>query len=255
MIYARAALYNLYFYGLTFVMAFPAQLVRLAGQNAVYAYARFWAGLMVWGARVMVGIRVVVTGQEHLPAEGPALLASQHQSALDTLVWMTLLPRTSYVVKRELTRIPLFGPLLGGAGMISVDRAAGASALRSVLSAAAQARAEGRQIVIFPEGTRVPPGARVALQPGIAAIAARVNLDVIPVATDSGACWGRNAFMKYPGVVHIAIGAPIPQDTRRAEMLAAIEAHWRVCEAVGFRTVDNSVGSTLESLPHGLKRS
>ncbi|MEJ0046091.1 MAG: lysophospholipid acyltransferase family protein [Rhodospirillales bacterium] len=93
-----------------------------------------------------------MTGLELLPGDGAALLASQHQSAFDTLVWLTLVPRPSYVVKQELTRIPLFGPMLLAAGMIRVDRAAGAAALRAVLTATEAARGAGRQILIFPRG-------------------------------------------------------------------------------------------------------
>jgi len=205
--------------------------------------------LVLWGARAMCGIRVRVTGLEYLPTEGPALLASQHQSAFDTLVWLTLVQRPSYILKHELTRIPLVGPMLMAAGNIRVDRAGGAAALRGVLAATVQARDAGRQIVIFPEGTRVAPGARVALQPGIAAIAARLALPVIPVATDSGLRWGRRAFTKYPGVINIAIGPPIAVGTTRALLLEAIEAHWRGCEAAGFEPVDKSVGKQLRGLP------
>jgi 1-acyl-sn-glycerol-3-phosphate acyltransferase len=203
---------------------------------------------MLAGARHICGIRFQVTGREHLPSDGPALLASQHQSAFDTLVWMTLLPRTSYVMKHELTRIPLFGPMLMAAGMLSVRRSAGGAGLRTLLNRTEAARAAGRQIVIFPEGTRVPPGVQVPLQPGIAAIAARLELPVLPVATNSGLCWGRRAFLKYPGVIRIDIGAPVAAGTARAELLAAISAHWRAREAawvgagVGAGVVDKSVG-------------
>jgi 1-acyl-sn-glycerol-3-phosphate acyltransferase len=244
----RALLFNAYFFGLTFLLALPTPLLRLFAPARALDYARFWVRVVLWGARAICGIRVRVTGLEYLPHESAALLASQHQSAFDTLVWLTLVPRPSYILKHELTRIPLFGPMLIAAGMIRVDRAAGAAALRAVLAATARAKAARRQILIFPEGTRVAPGVRVKLQPGIAAIAARLALPVIPVATDSGLCWGRRAFMKYPGVVHIAIGPPIPAGTPRPALLDAIEMHWRACEAAGFAVVDKSVGN----VPAGL---
>jgi 1-acyl-sn-glycerol-3-phosphate acyltransferase len=242
MILLRALLFNFYFFGVTFLLCFPGSLVRIFLPGKVLAYAKWWCGLMLAGARVICGIQVRITGLEYLPQDGPALLASQHQSAFDTLVWMTLLQRPSYVVKRELTRIPMFGPLLTAAGMISVNRKAGAAALRALLQATDAARAGACQIVIFPEGTRVSPGEQVTLQPGIAAIATRLALPVLPVATDSGLRWGRRAFMKYPGVIHIAIGPPLPAGTPRAALLAAIESHWRRCAATEFTVVDNSVG-------------
>ena len=108
----------------------------------------------------------------------------------DTLIWLTLLPRCCYVMKHELLRIPLLGPMMGKTRMIAVDRSAGAASMRHLLREADRAVREGRQIVIFPEGTRGAPGRPLPLQPGIAAIAARTGLPVIPVVTDSGRLWG-----------------------------------------------------------------
>ena len=249
MILLRAVAFNAYFFALTAVLGVAGLFVRGFARGRTLDFARFWARLVLWGARRICGIEVQVTGSAHLPQDGPALLASEHQSAFDTLIWMTLLPRPSYVVKHELTRIPLFGPLLAPAGMIPIDRGAGAAALRGLLGASQRARADGRQIIIFPQGTRVTPGEHVPLQPGIAAIASHLDLPVIPIATNSGAHWGRRAFMKYPGIVHIAIGAPIAARMRRADMLAAIEAFWRMAEARGYEGVDNSVDDAASSLP------
>lgn len=233
----RSLLFALYFYTLTFLMG----LAGIFARRHALGYARLWIRLSLAGLRHICGITYAVSGLEHLPREGAALIASQHQSAFDTLVWFLLLPAPSYVMKRELTRIPLFGPLLVPAGMIPVDRAAGAAALRGVVEATAAAAAAGRQIVIFPEGTRVAPGARVKLQPGIAAVAARLGCAVVPVATDSGRFWPRRGLCKRPGVIHIAAGPPLAAGTPRAALLAAIEAHWRAAEARGFEPVDNSV--------------
>ena len=249
----RALAFNLYFFGLTTILAFAGLFVRAFLPGHALPFAVFWTRLVVVGARRICGIHVVLTGTEHLPSGGPALLACQHQSAFDTLVWMTLLPYPTYVIKHELTRIPLFGPLLTAAGMIPVDRDAGAAALRGLVHATQAARRAGRQILIFPEGTRLAPGKTAPLQPGIAAIAARLDLPVIPVATDSGRRWGKNAFWKYPGPIHIAIGPPIPADTRRGPMLAAIEAFWREAESAGFGTVDKSVGISAAQLPDTFK--
>jgi 1-acyl-sn-glycerol-3-phosphate acyltransferase len=166
---------------------------------------------------------------------------------------MILLPRPSYIVKQELTRIPLFGPLLAPAGMIPVDRQAGAAALRGLLQAAQTARQDARQMVIFPEGTRVAPGERVSLQPGIAAISTHLDLPVIPAATNSGRFWGRRAFMKYPGVIRITIGHVIPAGTPRRPLLAAIEASWREAEKHWDSPVGNSGDKKIQMLPNTLK--
>lgn len=242
MILLRSALFNAWFFGLTFVLGSWGLVIRALAPHRALEVAQLWARLALAGARVLAGIQVVVTGREHLPTEGPALIASQHQSAFDTLVWLVLVPRASYVVKKELTRLPLFGGLLRPAGQIPVDRGAGAAALRDLLRGAEAAAAAGRQIVIFPEGTRLEHGQSASLQPGIAALAARLRLPVTPVATDSGLRWGRRAFRKTPGPVHIAILPPLPWDQSRQALVETLQAAWREARPGLSGPVDNSVG-------------
>jgi len=238
----RAACYWAYFMLVLLVFGLAGIPVRMFARGHALGLAKAWTGTALAGLRPICGITVEVTGLEHLPRRGAALLASQHQSEFDTLVWLRMLARPSYVMKQELTRIPLFGPLLVPAGMIPVDRAGAAGALRRLVQECMAARDAQRQIVIFPEGTRVPAGERVELQPGIVAIAARLGLPVYPVATDSGRHWAHGRLAKYPGTIHIAIGPPILPGATRDTLLAAIEAHWRSCEINGFAPVDNSVG-------------
>lgn len=237
----RAACFAVWFYGVTLAFCLLGVPVRLFARHLALFVARNWVRTVLAGMVPIVGIRLVLSGREYLPTDGPALLACQHQSEFDTLIWLTLLKLPSYVMKQELTRIPLFGPLLVPAGMIPVDRSAGASALRRLLEDAADAARAGRQIVIFPEGTRVPHGQSVPLQPGVAAIAARLNLPVLPVATDSGLRWTRDLLARNPGPIHLMIGPPIAAGTPRKELLAAIEAFWRRAEDSGFKSVDNNV--------------
>jgi 1-acyl-sn-glycerol-3-phosphate acyltransferase len=223
----RSIVFNVWFYAVTAVMAVAALLPSLGAPDRAadraLAVARLWARLVLSGLRWLCGITWVVTGQENIPASGATLIASNHQSAFDTMVWLMLVPRACYVVKRELLRVPVFGPACKLTGMIMVDRGAGGAAIRSLLREADRAVAERRQIVIFPEGTRVPPGAMLPLQPGVAALASRTGLPLIPVATDSGYCWGRRAFRKRPGVIHIAVGAAIPAGLRREELMQRLE--------------------------------
>jgi len=196
-------------------------LLDRAGRLALLAW---WAERVLGLLRVMAGITVRVTGREHLPEAGPALIAAKHQSAFDTIVWFTLLPRPAYVLKRELLWIPIYGWYARAAGMIAVERTAGAAAMRHLLRAGEAALAEARQVVIFPEGTRTLPGERRTYQPGIAALYARSGLAVIPVATDSGRCWGRRAFHKRSGTITVAVLPPIPPGLDRETMLARLEA-------------------------------
>jgi 1-acyl-sn-glycerol-3-phosphate acyltransferase len=222
MILIRSVIFNLAFFGLTFVLTLVAMLLRAVAPSRELAMPILWARTNVLLLRWICGIRMDVTGLDHIPP-GAAVIASRHQSAFDTFVWLTLVPRCCYVLKQELLRIPLFGKLIDHARMIAVDRGAGSAALRSLMRGGERAVAEQRQIVIFPEGTRGPPGAMLPLQPGVAALAARLGLPVIPVATDSGLCWGRRAFWKRPGVIRIAVGPPIPPGTPRAELMRALD--------------------------------
>jgi len=219
MTWLRSAAFNLWFYGLTTVLAIASLGLRLFAPRHAMGYARAWVRLVLAGLRPLCGITWTVSGLEHLPASGAALIASMHQSTFDTLIWTQLAPRFAFVLKRELLRIPLFGPMLTLAGMIAVDRRAGPAAVRALLREADRAMGEQRQIVIFPEGTRAAPGTVLRLQPGVAALAARTGLPVIPVATDSGLHWGRPAFRKRPGVIRIVILPPIPPGLPREVLM------------------------------------
>lgn len=222
----RSVLFNVLAFLLTLLMGVGAFPIRWFAHGLALPYAKLWSRLVLALFRGICGVKVEITGLEHLPAKGPALIASQHQSAFDTLVWMLLLPRPCYVMKGELRRIPLLGPMLVLTGMMPIERAAGAKAMRMLLQETDKALKADRQIIIFPEGTRTAPGEHVALKPGIAAMANHAKLPVIPVATNSGLFWGRNAFFKRSGVLHIAIG-PAVGPAKRAALLADIEAGWR----------------------------
>ena len=239
MIILRSAVFNLFFFVATFVLTLIGTFARLFAPHRTLDIAVAWARLLLWGARVICGIRCQVIGE---PPTGAAVIASHHESAFDTLVWMTLVPRPAYVMKQDLMRIPLFGGLTRSAGMIAVDRNAGAKAMRGLMRDAARAAAEQRQIVIFPEGTRAAPGTLLPLQPGVAALAAATGLPVIPVATDSGLCWGRRAFRKQPGVIHVVLLPPIPAGTRRQELLRRLEVALRTDVRTATPPVDKSVG-------------
>lgn len=239
MIWLRSAVFNLWFFGLTLVLCLLWLPQSLFGERRALAYARVWARLVLGGLRVICGIRWEISGLDLLPHEGPALIASMHQSAFDAVVWALVAPRFAYVVKQELMRVPVLGSIMRRAGMIPVDRRGGPAALRALLRAADRARAGARQVVIFPEGTRVQPGQRVALHPGVAALAGRLRVPVIPVVTNSGAHWGRRAFRKRPGVIRIALLPPLPVGLQRDELLARLAD---VFAAGLLDSVDKSVG-------------
>ncbi len=220
----RSAVFQLLFYGLTTATALLLLPVLLAPRRVLMAPLQLYARWSLVLARWCCGIHVRVTGWENLPQSGPALIAAKHQSAFDTLVWLSLLPDCCYVLKRELLRIPVWGLYAKRTRMIAVDRSGAGRTMRQMLKDAKEAAAEGRQIVIFPEGTRVPVGQRVPYQPGIVGLAGSLRLPVIPVATDSGRCWPRRRFSKTPGVITLAVLPALPVDIARQELLPTLEA-------------------------------
>ena len=195
-------------YALVALATFPfAPLTR-------YRVISAWARIMVAAAESFCGIRYRVTGAEHLPPP-PFIVLSKHQSAWETLAFQVVFPPQVWVVKRELLWIPFFGWGLAMLAPIAIDRSSGPRALRQMLDQGRDRLARGFCIVIFPEGTRVAPGARREYQPGGAWLAVRTATPIVPVAHNSGEMWRRNAFLKYPGTITVSIGAPI--ETRGSE--------------------------------------
>lgn len=222
MIFLRSLLFNIVFIGgtaLTIIIGTPMLAFR---PPLLTRFIGFWARSMIGSLQVICGIRLVVTGMENLPSGG-SIIAAKHQSAFDTLIWLVLVPNSVYVAKKELLEIPGWGWLARHCGQLSVDRGAGASALRTLVREAKSRLAEGRPVVIFPEGTRTAPGERVTYQPGVAAMAAASGAPVVPVATDSGRIWPRRAFLKQPGVIHISMLPPLPLGLPRAALMATLE--------------------------------
>jgi len=179
-----------------------------------YRVISAWSRLMVAAARSICGIRYRVLGAEGLPP-APFIVLSKHQSAWETLAFQSIFPPQVWVVKRELLWLPFFGCGLAMLAPIAIDRGSGARALRQILEQGRDRLARGLCIVIFPEGTRVAPGARRDYQPGGAWLASKTEAPVVPVAHNSGELWRRNAFLKYPGTITVSIGAAL--DTRGLE--------------------------------------
>ncbi len=219
----RAALFQAFLFGTAIIGSLYAYWLRRTAPERVLPLGQAWSRLLLRGLRMICGITLDVQGLEHIPATGPVLIAAQHQSAFDTFIWLVLLRDPTYVLKQELTRIPFFGKLFVASGHISLDREGGARSLRSLIGAVQQAARRDRQIIIFPEGTRVPPGQRAPLQVGVAALARAAALPVIPAATDSGLFWPRDPLAMRPGIIHIRIHEPLPASTDRAAIMQALE--------------------------------
>jgi 1-acyl-sn-glycerol-3-phosphate acyltransferase len=189
-----------------------------------YDLGRRWGTGTLRLLRWFCGVTYEFRGLERLP-EGPVILASKHQSTWDTLVIPRLAPGRypAFVLKVELTRLPLFGALLKQSGMIAVDRSAGGKALKDMLNQARDRVAEGRSLVIYPEGTRTAPGKKLPYQPGVAALYKDLGLPVVPLALNSGCFWGRRAFFIRPGRIVLEVLEPIQPGIERRAFLERLE--------------------------------
>ena len=178
-----------------------------------------WTALVVWGARFFCGIRWELEGAENLP-DGPCVLLSKHQSAWETMWIPSHMPReVCFVYKRELHWVPFFGWGIASLRMIHIDRNQGRGAFESVVAQGSQRLAEGRWIIMFPEGTRVPVGEHRPYKQGGTRLATRLEVPVVPIAHNAGHCWPRNSFIKHPGLITVSIGPPIPSIGKSSETL------------------------------------
>lgn len=215
----RSLAFNLGFWSWTLAMAIVGIPLLALPRRFVMGHARIWMAGTQAMLKTLVGLDYEVRGREHLPG-APAILAFKHQSAWETLVLLLVVDDPAIALKRELTLIPVFGWYTLRAGMIRIDRSSGATALRSMVEGARAALRRGSPVVIFPEGTRVVPGAHQPYHPGVAALYLQLDRPVVPVALNSGLFWPRRSFAKQPGRIVIEFLPPIaPGLDRRAFML------------------------------------
>ena len=196
--------------------------LMLAPRTWMLGAFRIWARFTIWALAVFGGIRLEIRGREHLPA-GPALLAPKHQCLFDTIVPMALLPDCSQVMKKELTVIPFYGWYAVKSGMIVVDREGAAKTMRKLLADGKARLAERRQVLIFPEGHRMAPGAAPDYKPGVAALYG-LGIPCVPVATNSGVHWPAHGFMRYPGTIVVEFLEPIAPGLKRPAFMRELES-------------------------------
>jgi 1-acyl-sn-glycerol-3-phosphate acyltransferase len=206
-------------------------LARVFGANGDtrYAIAQKWLTLSVDAARVIMGIRYQVQGQENLPVgeTSPAILLVKHQSTYETFLMPAIMPHPlAYVFKKELLYVPFFGWSIGSLDMIHIDRSQRAKAFAKVVEQGQTLLDKGVWVIMFPEGTRIPRGERGSYKTGGTRLAIATGAPVIPVAVTSAKCWPRKALIKHPGVVDVSIGQPIASAGRDADELMREVETW-----------------------------
>lgn len=210
----RSLLFAAMFYSATVLCVLAGIGASLFGTRPTLAVVVIWVNINRWLAEHVLGIRSRIIGA--IPP-GPHLIAVKHQSMFETLEMVRLSNLPVIVMKKELGDIPLFGFMTRRYGVIEVERTAGAKALRRMVAAGKEAVQSGRGVIIYPEGTRVPPGQTPPLRPGFAGLYRALGLPVVPVAVDSGRLWGRG-IVKRSGTVTFLIGETIPAGLKREDV-------------------------------------
>ena len=218
----RTGLYAVWYYGVTAVLAVLYIPLLAMPRPMMRDGVKLWARLLIWGLRVIGGVTLELRGLERLPP-GPALIAAKHQSMFDIVPAFVCMPDALFVMKTELMRIPVFGWLCRKNGMIEVDRGAGSTAMRKLIADARQRFTEPRQLLIFPEGTRRPPGSTPDYKPGVAGIYRDLEVPCVPVATNTGLHMSSTGLPISRGVVVYEVLEPIPAGLKRTEFMRVLQ--------------------------------
>ncbi len=222
MVILRSFLFNFLFYAALIILMIIGLPTLLAGRNAAFLVARTWTGMSIWLLRVICGVKVEFRGVSNIPA-GPSIIASKHQSLLETFALIKHGADFTFILKRELTLLPFFGWYLRATEQIAIDRKSGRAALDEVIEKSSLALSEGRQVFIFPEGTRRPVGAEPKYKTGVAHIYAATNAPCVPVALNTGVFWPRRSFLRRPGTVVIEYLEPIASGLERSAFAALLQ--------------------------------
>ncbi len=220
MIWLRNWAFMLVFYTISVPIVVTVPISALFGARAVIVHSTIWTRFHRWCARAILGVHIRIEGTR--PTE-PAFYACKHQAMFETLELQALLDGPAIVLKRELADIPAWGWAARRYGAIVVDREASAKAMRNMMREATAAKATGRSILIFPEGTRVSPGEHPPLKPGFAGLYRALKMPTVPIACDSGLVWPKKG-PKLPGVITFRFGEVVPPGLPREEAEQRVHA-------------------------------
>lgn len=241
MLQLRSAAYNVVFYlSLFFQMIFWTPFYFLAPRKYAWYVPKFWADTSLWLQDKMTGSRREITGLENLP-QGSFIMAPKHQSFWDVLAFFPLMKDTLFVLKRELMWIPLFGWYVAKMRMVPVHRGNRSKALKAVATATlAEMARTPRQLIIYPEGTRRPPGAEPNYKWGIVELYSLLNLPVVPIAHQAGLFWPRRKFLRYPGTIRARVLKPIPPGLDKEEFMRRLVSETEAaCDEILLETAND----------------
>ncbi len=222
MLVLRSLVFNILFYANLIAWMIAALPFLVLPRRYFVHVAKGWARSCLWLMRVVAGTKVEFRGRERIPPGG-LILASKHQSLWETFALFPEMEDGAFILKHELTWIPLFGWYLWKQDMVPVNRAGGSSALTRMNARAREVIAAGRQIIMFPEGTRRQAGAPPAYKYGVVHLYASTGAPCLPVALNSGVYWPRRKFLRRPGTIVVEFLEVIPPGLSRAEFYDTLQ--------------------------------
>jgi 1-acyl-sn-glycerol-3-phosphate acyltransferase len=248
----RSFLYLVVFLPWTLTVAIVGLPFLITRQGAL-GIIRFWSRGITFLARWIINVRFEIRGQENLP-DGPCIVAAQHQSAFETYILFLPFKYPVFILKESLQWIPLVGWYIKRGGLITINRSAGANAMRHILKGADAAISKGETVLIFPEGTRTAPGQRRDYKPGIVALYNHCQAPLIPMALNSGLVWGKTRLTKLPGTIVFEFLPAIPAGLKREEFLAELRVRLETASAAlplpdGFPTPEGPQTDQNMGLP------
>ncbi len=216
----RAYLFSfLFMFGTLLLCIIASPIMLIPSKKIIMTVPHIWAKSSMWLLKIIVGLKYEIKGIENMPKQ-PCIIACKHQSAFETCVFHEVFSNTAYVFKKSLGMIPFVGWFMIRSGSISVDRASGSAAMRSILDGAKKATTDGYNVVIFPEGTRTAVGEKTQYNPGISFLYDKLpEVPVIPVAINSGLFWPRYSFLKLPGKITIEFLPAMEQNLNKREFI------------------------------------
>lgn len=185
-----------------------------------------WNCETMWLLRYLNGIHIEVSGRENIPVDQPMVVMANHQSQWETFYLQLLITPLATILKRELLRVPFFGWALALQQPIAIDRSKATTAMKTLLREGKQRLASGSNVLIFPEGSRQPPGTLGTFLPGGVMLAKRAGVAILPVVHNAGDCWPARSIKRLPGTIYLVIGEPISTDGKSAEQLQQEISNW-----------------------------
>lgn len=223
MLWIRSLLFNIAFFTWTIGLCLVGMWTLFLPVKAFTFMVHVWASGVAFLERNIINLHYLVVGTRNIP-RGSCIIAAKHQSAWETYKLYRILGDPAVVMKDEITRVPVLKWYSSKSGMIPIDRSSRVHSLSRMTKAALAARAAGRKIVIFPQGTRVAPGDKKPYKSGVAALYKDLDIPIVPMALNSGLFWPRKSFIKKPGMIRVEFLPPIPAGLPRAEMMQRLEA-------------------------------